>query len=51
MHYYIYYIKDNQIFYERTCGTKKAAENRVEELKKTYPNAVYSNDVIIGAYR
>lgn len=45
-HFYVFYISDGDNVYERTCGTKQAAEDRVVELKKHYDDALYfENDI------
>lgn len=45
--FYIFYVDvhgDN--CYERTCGTKERAEERVRELKQFHPNALYFENKI-----
>ena len=37
--------------YERTCGTKEAAENRVAELKNIYQYAEYFEGEIPKGYK
>lgn len=42
IHFYVFYITVNgDNVYERTCGTKLAAETRVDELKKLYSDALF----------
>jgi hypothetical protein len=45
--YYVFYVTiENHNVYERTCGTEERAIERVGELKKYYPNALYfKNDI------
>lgn len=46
-HIYIFYTnKDGCNIYERTTSEIKRAQERVEELKKIYPNAFYFEDDI-----
>lgn len=41
-HFYVFYIDEvNRNFYDRTCGDKKATEERLIELKKIYYDAIY----------
>jgi hypothetical protein len=44
-HFYIFYIDDGKNFYERTCGSKKSADERVEYLKTIYKDAIWFNDI------
>lgn len=50
MHYYVYRFKDADgiYIYDRTCGSERAAKDRVRELG---PRAVYLIDHLIrGAF-
>lgn len=50
-HYYIYFIKEGKIVFERTTGTEERAKERCEELRKFHDDAIYTvNRVIKGAY-
>lgn len=45
-HFYVFYKNIGCNMYERTCGTKEAAESRVKELRKLYQDAEYfENDI------
>lgn len=49
--FYVYYFKDNCYIFERTCGTRKGAEDRVQELAGRGITAVWlQNHLIAGAY-
>ena len=57
VHYYVYYTKVDErgkenTFYERTCGTPGAADDRVKELKtrESIKDAFWSNDTVKGAF-
>ena len=39
-YFYVFYTKDDNNFYERTCGTKIAAWERVQKLKNIYDDAI-----------
>ena len=41
VHYYVFYKNIGCNIYERTCGTKEAAERRISELKNIYGYAEY----------
>lgn len=41
MHFYVFYIINGDYVYERTCGVVKAAQERVNELKKRYDDAIF----------
>lgn len=45
-YYYIFYMVDDCNVYERTCGSKESADNRLIELKKFYKDAFYFKDEI-----
>lgn len=50
-HYYIFYIDKGYTIYERTCGTKEAADERINFLKEEYryDDAFYfKNDIPKG---
>jgi hypothetical protein len=50
-HYYIYYKRDGYWVYERTCGTKESAKERVAYLKEHYNrNAVWRTKILEGAF-
>lgn len=49
--YYVFYTKGSDNFYERTCGSKKAAEDRVKNLKKTHDNAEHFENEIPKGYK
>ena len=51
IHYYVFYTDEGDNVYERTCGTKDAAEKRVAELKNTYENAEYFEGEIPKEYK
>jgi hypothetical protein len=51
--YYIYYIRNGQIFYERTTGTEQRAKERCAELRlwTNVTDALYTvNKSIKGAF-
>ena len=51
MHFYVYTFHNNCYVYERTCGTKKSAKDRVDELKARGKEALYLiNHTIRGAF-
>jgi len=43
MNYYIYFKKDNDWYYDRTCGVEWAAKERVKYIidKYKYKEAIY----------
>lgn len=45
-YYYIFYMSGDFNFYERTCGSEKAADSRVNKLKTFYDDAIYFKDNI-----
>ena len=58
-HFYVYYKHEGDWVYERTCGTRQAAKDRVEELKNgspiqartLYEDATYTVDELMpGAF-
>ena len=51
IHYYVFYKNKGDNVYERTCGTKEAAEKRVKELKNRYEDAEYFENEIPKGYR
>lgn len=60
MHFYVYILKEDPspthgeavvYLYDRTCGTRRGAEDRVKELKGRGQDAVWLQDHLInGAY-
>jgi hypothetical protein len=50
-HYYIFYRNENFNIYDRTCSTKEAAENRVNELKTIYEHSEYFENEIPKNYK
>lgn len=50
IHYYVYYKKDDCVFYERTCGTEDSANFRIEELKERSQDAWWQTDIVKGAF-
>ena len=40
-HFYVFYKNAGDNVYERTCGSKERAEERVAELKKIHSDAEY----------
>jgi len=50
-HYYVFYKNKCCNMYERTCGTKEAAERRVSELKNIYDDAEYFEGEIPKDYK
>lgn len=45
-HFYIFYVNNGDNVYERTCGEKRTAEQRVKELKTRFSDAFYfENDI------
>ena len=51
LHFYVFYTHKGFNIYERTCGTKEAAEKRVTELKKRYTNSEYFEGKIPVSYK
>ena len=51
-HYYVFYADKGDNVYERTCGTKEAAEDRIKTLKNEYgyENAEYFKNEIPKDY-
>jgi len=50
-HFYVFYKNKGNNFYERTCGTKDAAEQRVKHLKNIYDDAVWFENEIPKDYK
>lgn len=52
MHFYVYVLSEKgHYYYERTCCSRRYAEERVAELKKRGITAVWLQDHLIrGAY-
>ena len=50
-HYYIFYKTGGDNVYERTCGNKERAEERIKELKKIYDDAEYFLNEIPKGYK
>ena len=50
-HFYVFYKNMDCNMYERTCGTKEAAEQRVAELKNIYQDAEYFEGEIPKDYK
>lgn len=50
-HYYIFYKNIGDNMYERTCGTEKAAKERVKNLKNIYGYAEYFINRIPKGYK
>ena len=48
--FYVFYILDGDNIYERTCGVKDAAIERVDQLKKQYGNAFYTLNTLPNKY-
>lgn len=48
IHFYVFYKHSGDNVYDRTCGTKEAAESRINTLKKHYSDAFYLNDIPKG---
>ncbi len=51
INYYVFYRNKGCNIYERTCGTKEAAEKRVSELKNIYEDAEYFEGEIPKGYK
>ena len=51
IHFYVFYTKDGNNFYERTCGTKEAAQERVDKLKNIYDDAIWFENEIPKDYK
>lgn len=51
INYYVFYRNKGCNIYERTCGTKEAAEKRVSELKNIYEDAEYFEGKIPKGYK
>ena len=49
-HFYVFYKSDGDNVYERTCGTKDAAEERKSKLKSIHDDAEYFEDEIPKDY-
>lgn len=49
-HYYVFYTVNGLNFFDRTCGTKEAAQKRVFELELLYSNAIYFEQDIPKTY-
>lgn len=50
-YFYVFYKNNGCNMYERTCGTKQSAEQRVAELKEIYDDAEYFNNEIPKGYK
>lgn len=51
INYYVFYRNKGCNIYERTCGTKEAAEKRVSKLKNIYEDAQYFEGEIPKGYK
>ena len=49
--YFVFYTNGGDNTYERTCGIKSAAIERVEYLKKHYENAEFFTNEIPKDYK
>lgn len=50
-HFYVFYVdKEGDNVYERTCGEERAAQKRVEELKKYHPDGFYLKNELPEKY-